>query len=284
MGIGLSKLVSDNLSKGKQPIQNSLFNFVARAKTTQTHALVSAVVPCTTVLESTEESAASKVPSEYTDKEHVESFHIGAVKPIEENEEKKAERIQFELPSQIDAAVFNELPDDLKNDIIQDYQRKGITINEIVSTVRAEEPLKTFVAGPSLRVPDYGLQETGRVGTSRVDNPVSYDGIDQITDIDASYWSALPDDIKAEIERDIQQRKAESTSPKKEWENVLKGQRSPVKTVGKFGKRKTKAQETLKSKIQPTVKVPPLPQKVNIDSYKVVNKLIFIHINVERDS
>lgn len=236
MGIQLSKLVSDNLAKGKQPLQNSLLNFVARSKT----------LPIT-------EDAALKVSS---------SPHVPEKEPTAQVNEEAKEVSIFELPSvsQIDSTVFNELPDYLKNDIIKDYQRKGITIDGISSTQTQElivEPSSENVAGPSHQ------SHPIDVGTSRSENPVSYDGIDQITDIDASYWSALPDDIKAEIERDIQQRKAETTSPVKGWKNIFKPQqRSPAKTTSKPVKRKTKAQDTIKTKAQPTVRAPVLSDKV----------------------
>ncbi len=258
MGIGFSKLVSDNLSKGKQPIQNSLLNFVARVKTTS----IQDVVPSATVMESTDEdiAAISSVVLESCREE--KSFPSSVPGKTIKDEERKTERTLCELPSasQIDSTVFNELPDDLKNDIIQEYQRKGIPISGFGAVphnreMAAGESSITNKAGPSLASPHSS-------GTSKTDTPVSYEGIDQITDIDASYWSALPDDIKAEIERDIQQRKAESTSPKKEWKSIFKGKRSPVRTASKLGNRKTKPQETLKTKIQPIAIAPAIQLEV----------------------
>ena len=245
MGIQFSKLVEDNVSKGKQPIQNSLLNFVARSRIISSEEVVK-TVPNVSERESLD-PRAKKVDKEKKD-------------DIKETEPQPS---LFELPSasQIDSAVFNELPDDLKNDIIQEYQRKGITLGRVDScAIHSSTSAGTSKTERTANV----IPTSDSAGTSRSNNPVSYDGIEEVTDIDTSYWSALPEDIKTEIERDIQQRKAEATSPNKAWKNIFKPQRSPFKTTVKLGsgktktelKRKTKAHVTSKSTIQPTIRAP----------------------------
>lgn len=243
MGIQFSKLVEDNVSKGKQLIQNSLLNFVARSRIVPPEEVVTTVADVTEPEREILEPATSKTVYKEKKDDTRETQHPPSL---------------FELPSasQIDSAVFNELPDDLKNDIIQEYQRKGIALSE-VNSFTIKPTTSSAVNGSS-------VPTSNSAGTSRSENPVSYDGIEGVADIDASYWSALPDDIKTEIERDIQQRKAESTSPVKGWKSIFKPQRSPAKATSKLGsgktkaevKRKTKPNAPPKSKIQPIVRAP----------------------------
>lgn len=143
----------------------------------------------------------------------------------------------FELPSasQIDLAVLDELPEDIKKDLIQEYQRKGVHLGAGPSN--NNQP----VAGPSHAV-------TESVPIRLPEKAMSYEGIHQVSDIDASFWSALPDEIKSEIERDIQQRKTEANSPTKAWSAIFKTRRSPTKATSKPTKRKGKAQERFKPK------------------------------------
>lgn len=220
MGIQLSKLVPDNLAKGKQPVNNSLLNFVARKRNVVNE----------------EEHVRNSVPIEQE------------IPVVQESNDVEKEIPTFELPSasQIDTDVFNQLPDELKNDIIQEYQRKGLKLNGLFDAqiVVDTEPVNNHLPGPSHAAP------TNVTSPKRSIKPVSYDGIEGVTDIDASYWSALPDDIKSEIERDIQIRKAESTSPTKIWKDIFKGKQSPVKANAKLGKRKGKALEPIKVNVR----------------------------------
>ncbi|XP_046443006.1 DNA repair protein REV1-like isoform X2 [Daphnia pulex] len=243
MGIQFSKLVEDNVFKGKQPIQNSLLNFVARSRIVPPEEVVTTVADVTEPEREILEPASSKTVDKEKKDDTRETQHPPSL---------------FELPSasQIDSAVFNELPDDLKNDIIQEYHRKGIALSE-VNSFAMKPTTSSSVNGSS-------VPTSNSAGTSRSENPVSYDGIEEVADIDASYWSALPDDIKTEIERDIQQRKAEATSPVKGWKSIFKPQRSPAKATSKLGsgktkaevKRKTKPNAPSKAKIQPIVRAP----------------------------
>jgi DNA-binding transcriptional regulator YdaS (Cro superfamily) len=249
MGIQFSKLVEDNISKGKQPIQNSLLNFVARSRTILPEEVVTTIPNVTELERETLEPSAKTVEKEK-----------GYIKETEQRSS------FFELPSasQIDSAVFNELPDDLKNDIIQEYQRKGITLSGINSFATNPSTSAGTSKTEAVNVSSLQVPTSNSAGTSRLKDPVSYDGIEEVTDIDASYWSALPEDIKTEIERDIQQRKTEATSPIKGWKNIFKPQRSPIKATAKLGngkikaevKRKTKVHVTSKAKIQPTIRAP----------------------------
>ncbi|XP_045030014.1 LOW QUALITY PROTEIN: DNA repair protein REV1-like [Daphnia magna] len=340
MGIQFSKLVADNVSKGKQPKQNSLLSFVARSKIFPSENLVTTVPP---------EDIVKTVPSENfitpciatpnaeePDNEKVESdgkqgdgkrandnarFELPSFSQIDPTvldqlpNDLKADIIQeyqrqgialsgvnsltknYSEPvagpskaeagngssladSQIDPLVFDQLRDDLKNDIIQEYQRKGITLSVAKSST---ENFPKPIAGTSKTETALGSSVTkesvNSSGTSLSEKPVSYDGIEEITDIDASYWSALPDDIRVEIERDIQQRKSETTSPMKGWKSIFKPQRSPVKAAGKIlngktkaeTKRKTKFQEIPKAKVQPTIpiRVAVAQEKVVIDAKRL---------------
>ncbi|KAI9564501.1 hypothetical protein GHT06_008240 [Daphnia sinensis] len=331
MGIQFSKLVADNVSKGKQPKQNSLLSFVARSK----------IVPSENPITVPPEDVAKTVPSENVAASNAEEPDDEKTEPDKNQDDGKRanENARFELPSfsqidptvldqlpddlkadiiqeyqkqgitlsgmnsptknypepvagpskaeaengpsfvdsQIDPSVFDQLPDDLKNDIIQEYQRKGITLSV------AKSPTKNLTkpaAGTSKTETAPGSSTTKESvissGTALSEKPVSYDGIEEITDIDASYWSALPDDIRIEIERDIQQRKSETTSPIKGWKSIFKPQRSPVKPAGKTIngkakaeiKRKTKFQEIPKAKVQPTIPTPVAiaEEKVIIDA------------------
>lgn len=256
MGIQLSKLVPDNSAKGKQPLQNSLLNFVSRAKPTFSSDNFTNHI--TEVVEVTDPLPiiAPSVPSTVLGVSNVNS-EFGIPDMVVQEEEESSKTSIFELPSvsQIDSTVFNQLPDDLKRDIIKEYKRKGIALNGIECTnLDDPEPvaelLRNNVAGPSNVRPSSNVERK-----SRSDNPVSYDGIEQVTDIDASYWSALPDDIKAEIESDFQQRKKEATSPVKGWKNIFKAQQSPTKPISKPTKRKIKGQDQSKAKGQPVARV-----------------------------
>lgn len=223
MGVQMSKLVVDNV-KGKQlQGQKTLLNFVARSK-------------APVELPPAQPKELERVNSDVLEEEKIplEDEIEG-----EEQTETVVDRSLFELPSasQIDSSVFDQLPDDLKTDILKEYKRKGISIPEGTSSEISDEP----VAGPSRVV------AIEPAAPAQPDQPVSYDGINQISDIDSSYWSALPDEIKQEIERDIQRRKAEAvTSPTKNWGDIFraKQQQSPTKVVrsnktAAVGKRKT---------------------------------------------
>ncbi len=223
MGVQMSKLVVDNV-KGKQlQGQKTLLNFVARSKAP------------------VEVPPAPPKELEGVNSDVLEEERIPLEDKIESEEETEAlaDRSLFELPSasQIDSSVFDQLPDDLKTDILKEYKRKGISVPGSTSSEISDEP----VAGPSR------FAATEPAASAQPDPPVSYDGINQISDIDSSYWSALPDEIKQEIERDIQRRKAEAaTSPTKNWSDIFraKQQQSPSKVVrnnktAAVGKRKT---------------------------------------------
>lgn len=316
MGIQFSKLLADNVSKGKQPKQNSLFTFMSRSKTVTTENPVTPTppeetaktVPPGTAVSNAEESESEKTASnrkqsdEKRTNDHalfklpslsqidptvldqlpgdlradiiqeyqrqgitpsgVNSITKTHLEPVAGTSKATAENSSSLPDSQIDPSVFDQLPDDLKNDIIQEYKRKGITLSVAKSTAKNNaEP----VAGASKAEGEFASSATKiSVNTTlKSENRVSYDGIEEVTDIDASYWSALPDDIRIEIEKDIQQRKSEATSPIKSWKNIFKAQRSPIKTAGKIvsakgkveAKRKTKLQEIPKAKFQPTIQV-----------------------------
>lgn len=207
-----------------------------------------------------------------------------------EESETAADRSLFELPSasQIDSSVLDQLPDDLKSDIFKAYQRKGVhlstktkdgSLEQVTGTTKttilADPPLTTAgpsfsavtpevpsaypTAGPSSTITTTASSSTAAEAgpSSRQDNPMSYGNINQISDIDASFWSALPDDIKAEIERDIVQRKTTAPSPTKNWTDVFRTkQPSPSKISGnKPMKRKAnKAQASPIKKVQSPVK------------------------------
>lgn len=249
-----------------------------------------------------------------------------------------ANRSSFELPSlsQIDPSVLDQLPDQLKNDIFDEYQRKGVAVDGIRPIVELKKdlvenepkagPSKTTVpSGVSKRVaiedkspkkdalsyegiseisdidssywlalpdeikaeiekdirnrksePASLILESTRTEPSRwtstsavidksaKDGPVSYDGINEVSDIDSSYWSALPDEIKAEIEQDINQRKSEPVSPAKSWNAIFRARRSPVKTVAKsaINVRNKKIKPPLSSKQSPQKRSPSATHKI----------------------
>lgn len=240
MGIQMSKLVVDNV-KGKQTGHRTLLNFVARSRPAE---------------------SVDKVPEE-------PPAALPAPAEMEERSMSPANPPLFELPSasQIDPAVFDQLPDDVKKDIMQDYKRKGINLPQTTARTTMEP-----VAGPS----------------SRPDDPVSYERINEVSDIDSSYWSALPDDIKAEIEKDIKQRKAEATSPSKKWNEIFRPRPSPTKAPSNKGiKRKAKAAPEVSNvekilKIQPIVNLPQPAAKVSSLLLYISKEFFFISVFVSR--
>ena len=87
--------------------------------------------------------------------------------------------------------------------------------------------------------------EEPKAGPSHKTSPskngtVSYKGIHQISDIDSSYWDAIPDEFKAEIQMNIQQSKpAEPSSlPSKTWNAIFKS-RTVIKTKKRSPSKRT---------------------------------------------
>lgn len=244
--------------------------------------------------------------------------------------------------SQIDPSVLNQLPDELKNDIFHEYQRKGVAVDGVRPIVEPKKDLgeNEPEAGPSnstvskdlaivdkspkndagsyegineisdidssywLALPDEIKAEIEKdiqnrksepvslIGKSKrtepltdkspKDGPVTYQGINQVSDIDSSYWSALPDEIKAEIEKDINQRKSEPLSPTKSWNAIFRGRRSPVKAAAKSSVtnvRNKKIKPPLSSKQSPLKRSPPGGHKIEtvFKSVPVWEKVSSVH-------
>ena len=147
LGIQLSKLIVDNV-KGKQlsSNNNTLLNFVSRHAPEKPAAIHQLKQP---------EVEAVEIPE-------------SVAPPTESPEEESVtNRSYFELPSatQIDSNVFDELPDDVKNDIRKEYQRKGISIRGITRIVESE-PDPDIVPKATKKSPE--------------NVPVSYEGIRQV--------------------------------------------------------------------------------------------------------
>ena len=248
VGIQLSKLVPDN-AKGKHSVQNSLLNFVARAqgepqperlmKTSESNPIATTAV----------QDIHRENKIETTTTSNVESSLAFPVADVVSREERDTDD-DFSLPSasQVDLAVLDELPEDIKKDLIREYQRKGVKLGTVSSAQSNAEHFEP-VAGPSNAV-EPPIRTAPQLPPEKA---LSYEGIYKVSDIDASIWSALPDDIKSEIERDIQKRKAEANSPTKAWGAIFNARRSPNKVASKPAKKKGK--ERFKPK-NPTVSKP----------------------------
>lgn len=182
VGIQLSKLIVDN-AKGKQlsSSNNTLLNFVSRhtgeklpapAPTSHPEQMESEPVR---VLKTDTGQISESDPVQIPESEVVPVTESDAVRipesvalPLESPEEESVNnRSFFELPSatQIDSSVFDQLPDDVKNDIRQEYLRKGISIRGITPIVESE-------SNPNIVL---------KVAEKLPQNvPVSYEGIHQV--------------------------------------------------------------------------------------------------------
>jgi len=217
IGIQLSKLIVDNVKgkslAGSNSNNNTLLNFVSRANgeklaedipqlpfapiaessssssSTKEEILNCLELPCATATATATTTATATATDDIT----TEDIGQLSIAPIGESQKKEEWLNCLELPSatQIDSSVFDELPDELKNDIRNEYQRQGVSISGITVLNTAADVVDVVSETPK-------------------NVPVSYDGIHQVSDIDSSYWLALPDEIKAEIQNEIHQKQSSS--------------------------------------------------------------------------
>lgn len=294
-------------AKSRQPAQNSLLNFVARGKTTTTtedqkkfndnegdfneEAAKSSEAKQPLPKVSSKEKQWKKIPTN-ENKINLATNAPDLSKTPEASsssaKENNSDSYSADLPSasQIDSSVLNQLPDDIRRDILCHYEKQGISFKDLPGkNVEKECPEDNRGAEPSAAYgKNYSEDQPGPSNSNVVSKEnqateevnmetnsvpsAGYEGIKRISDIDASFWSALPEDIKAELAlelehpRDIQ----EPISPdNKCWKNLLKPTKSPLKpgkvpksplkTTSKQGvKRKTKpAQIKAKVQQQPTL-------------------------------
>ena len=126
--------------------------------------------------------------------------------------------------SDIDSSYWLALPDEIKAEIQNEIHQKQSS-----SEIHAQP-------GPSnQKCPTIDDKTTNKKPTK-----ISYEGIHQVTDIDSSYWDALPDDIKAEIQVDIQHTKDKDKAKHPETSNI---QNSPSKMWSTIFKDKDKNKE-----------------------------------------
>ena len=169
VGIQLSKLIVDN-AKGKQlSNNNTLLNFVSR-HTGEKPPILHQEQPESENVQCTDTEPVQIPESENVPIPKSETVSVGesVVPPKESTEEESANnRSYFELPSatQIDSSVFDQLPDDVKNDIRQEYQRKGISIRGVTPIVESESN------------PEATSKATNK---SNPNAAVSYEGIHQV--------------------------------------------------------------------------------------------------------
>jgi len=142
--------------------------------------------------------------------------------------------------SDIDSSYWLALPDEIKAEIEQEIQQQKIVPGSSSETCSRKPNEKEPPAGPSHKT------------SPNKNGPVSYKGIHQVSDIDSSYWDALPDEIKAEIQMNIQQQKpAEpSTSRSNTWSAIFKS-RGTSKT------KNEKKEEDKRKKRSPLKRTPP---------------------------
>lgn len=192
----------------------------------------------------------------------------------------------IDLPSvsQLDSSVLNQLPDDIRRDIVQHYEKRGVCLEELHASKKEsvnegkerapsvhEEKCLEILPGPS----NFNASNLDNQNAKTyLDVPTSsstsacYEGIKRICDIDASFWSAMPDDIKAELAQELEQTKPdqEPASPSKCWKNLLKPAKSPLKQ-GKLQKSPKKA--ALKQGVKRKTK--PVQSKIKVQQPTLAN-------------
>lgn len=236
-------------AKSRQPAQNSLLNFVARGKTAIAEGQKKSPIKENDFTKETAEQCEEALPKTSSkgkqwkkitanENEHSSNTDVSNVcqsRLLEPASESSNEMVSnnylFDLPtaSQLDSSVLNQLPDDIRRDIMQHYEKHGLSVKEAHPAKESsdeEQRTEEDQPGPSnLNT----VEDRSEASETPAALSADYGGIKQISDIDASFWAALPDDIKAELAKELEQPKQEPTSPSKCWKSLFKPARSPSK-------------------------------------------------------